>query len=103
MSIDKKYWVTMVDTFMSGWGHAEDKINLLIFHCDNLEEAEIVADNAHHRSDQDEITIWTTDPSEHFDDEDRFYVQHYNKDSYPRWYQRDYFRDMTEKGENQHG
>ena len=45
----KKYYVTMNDTFMSGWGYAEGKINKLIFECDSYKEAEIVAENARYR------------------------------------------------------
>ena len=46
------YYVKTVDTFMSGWGKAEDKVNILVFLCDSMDEAEIVAENAGNRSDQ---------------------------------------------------
>ena len=41
-----KYYVTMTDKFMSGWGYAENKINKLIFICDNYKDAKIVFNNS---------------------------------------------------------
>lgn len=46
----KEYYVTMDDTFMSGWGEAEGKTNKLIFKCKDKEEANVVAENAKRRA-----------------------------------------------------
>ena len=37
--MDKKYYVSMTDSFLSGWGMAENKISKYIIICDNLEQA----------------------------------------------------------------
>ena len=37
-----KYWVTMTDRFMSGWGLAKGLKNKLVFECESLAEAEKV-------------------------------------------------------------
>jgi hypothetical protein len=58
-----KYWVTMTDKFMSGWGRAENKINKYILECDSYQEAEIVRDNAMNRSEMKYINITSTKPS----------------------------------------
>lgn len=42
---DAPLYVLANDSFMSGWGEAEGKINTVVFPCDNLTEAAIVADN----------------------------------------------------------
>ena len=58
-----KYWVTMTDKFMSGWGKAQGKINKYILECDSYEEALIVESNAKNRSEMKYINIRTTEPS----------------------------------------
>ena len=63
------YYVTMTDKFMSGWGEAKDKINKLVFVCHGYEEAKIVEDNAHCRTEMKHINISANKP-------------HYNKDGY---------------------
>ena len=37
------YYVTMKDTFMSGWGQAEGLVNIYQVECDTSEQAEQVA------------------------------------------------------------
>jgi hypothetical protein len=81
-------FVTMTDTFMSGWGKAENKINKLVFICDNYEEATIVAENARNRGDQKYINITNKKP---YYSSDRYYVQFKNKEEYPNWYKKGYF------------
>lgn len=51
------FYVTMTDTFMSGWGKAEGKKNKLVFECDTLKEAEIVKDNAENRDEMKYVNI----------------------------------------------
>ena len=43
IKMDKKYYVSMTDSFLSGWGMAENKISKYIVICDNLEQAREVA------------------------------------------------------------
>lgn len=84
----KKYYVTMNDTFMSGWGRAENKINKLIFECDSYKEAEIVADNARYRGDMKYININHSKPRY---SGTRYLVQEKTKADYPNWYVPNYF------------
>ena len=53
----KRYYVTMTDPFMSGWGKAEGLINKLVFECDSYQEADMVATNAYDRGDMRSINI----------------------------------------------
>lgn len=87
--ITKKWFVTMTDTFMSGWGEAKGKINKLVFICDNIEEAEIVKDNAEQRSDQRYINIRTSKP---YYNSEKYYAQYKTKQDYASWYVKNYFR-----------
>ena len=57
-----KVYVTCRDTFMSGWGKATDKDNILILPCDTKREAQIVADNASNRTDQENVKIHNVKP-----------------------------------------
>ena len=83
-----KYYVTMTDKFMSGWGCAEGKINKLIFVCEDRNQAEIVADNARRRGDQKYINITTTKP---YYNPNRYLAQVKTIEDYPSWYQVRYF------------
>lgn len=97
MKTNKKYYVTMTDSFMSGWGKAQNLQNKLIFICDSYEEACIVADNAEHRSDQKYINICSNKPSYYrstFGTDytlNNYYVQIKTKDEYNSWYKENYF------------
>lgn len=79
-----KFYVTMTDGFMSGWGHAEGKINKLVMECDGIVEAGIVRDNADARSEMKYVNICSSKPSypahSHL-------TQFKTKEDYPRWYQ----------------
>jgi hypothetical protein len=57
-----QFYVTMLDTFMSGWGMAKGKDNIMIVECDSLEDAELIAENAAKRSEMKSINIWTEMP-----------------------------------------
>lgn len=78
-----KYYVTMTDKYMSGWGWAEGKINKLIFECKDYKEAEIVADNAQAREAMKYINIVTSKP---YYNNDRYYPQVITIEEYPNWY-----------------
>ena len=84
----QKWYVTMTDKFMSGWGPAKGKINKLVFECESLSEARIVAENAERRGDQKNVNIRTSkpyySPSTHF-------TQVKTKEEYPSWYKQGYF------------
>lgn len=85
---NKKIYVTMTDKFMSGWGHAEGKINKLIFECDNKEEAFTVMENAERRSDMKYINYSYNKP---YYTPSRYLAQYKNKDEYSRWYEKGAF------------
>jgi hypothetical protein len=87
------YYVTMTDKFMSGWGLAEGKINKLVFICDSLEEAKIVARNARKRGDQKYVNISANKP---YYNKKKYYVQFKTKKEYPDWYKEE-FDMLTEK------
>ena len=84
-----KYWVTMTDKFMSNWGRSENKINKLVFECENFNEAKIVSENAENRSDQKNINICSNKP---YYNNKRYFTQIKNKEIYPSWYEKDYFK-----------
>lgn len=56
------YFVSMIDNYMSGWGHAKDKKNKFIVICQTFEEAETVARNAAKRPEMKYINISKTPP-----------------------------------------
>lgn len=87
--IPQKWFVTMTDTFMSGWGEAEGKTNKLVFVCDTYEEAQIVKDNAAQRSDQKHINIRASKP---YYNKENYYVEYKAKRDYSTWYIKNYFR-----------
>lgn len=84
----KKWYVTMTDKFMSGWGKAQGTLNKLIFICDSYDEAVIVSDNAKNRSDQKNVNICSTKPRF----PSHYYVQFKDKEEYPSWYKEGYFK-----------
>jgi len=87
---NKKFYVSMTDKFLSGWGMAEGKTNKLIFICDTLEEAYIVEDNALQRSDMKYVNVCFTKP---YYNSKTNYVQYKTKEIYPSWYEKDYFKN----------
>ena len=56
------YYVTMTDKFMSGWGHADNKINKLVIECENLKDAYKIAENAAKRPEMKYINIVSVKP-----------------------------------------
>jgi len=65
----KKYYVTMTDKFMSGWGHAKGKTNKLIIGCNTYKQALTIQRNAKRRSEMIYINITGNKPyydSRHF-------------------------------------
>lgn len=83
-----RYWVTMTDRFMSGWGLASNKTNKLIFECADYSEACIVEANAKARSEMKYVNICTTKPRYNGSS---VLAQTKTKDEYPSWYESGYF------------
>lgn len=81
------WYVTMIDTFMSGWGPAKGKQNLLVFECENEMEANNVARYARSRNDQTDIKIYSANQDLPDYNPKKFYVQTITKEDYPMWYE----------------
>lgn len=58
----RKYYVTMTDKFMSGWGMAAGKTNKLIIECETYQQAEIIERNARKRPEMKYINICGSRP-----------------------------------------
>jgi hypothetical protein len=90
-------YVTMIDVFLSNWGEAKGKINMLIFPCETLEEAEVVVENARNRSDMKNIKT-TQHPKQLRKNQGKdyvvsgYYVQIKDKNEHPNWYKKGYFK-----------
>jgi hypothetical protein len=80
------FYVTMVDRFMSNWGKADKRINMLAFVCETREEADNVERYAKTRTDMENIQRHHTLPKVNAK---RVYLQIKTKEDYPRWYQED--------------
>jgi hypothetical protein len=81
-----KYWVTMTDKFMSGWGLAQGKTNKLVLECETFEEAEIVEQHALGRGDMNYVNVRSTKP---YYNSSRYYVSWHNRyDGYSSWYEK---------------
>lgn len=81
--MNKKYYVTMTDKFMSGWGPAKGKKNKLVLECTSYDEALIVADNASKRSEMKHINITSRKP---YYRAEEYYVSYKTKKEYSTWY-----------------
>lgn len=57
-----KYYVTMTDKFMSGWGMAANKTNKMIVECDTWQQAEQIERAARARSEMCYVNICTRRP-----------------------------------------
>ena len=58
----QKYYVTMTDKFMSGWGYANNLINKYVIECDTMKEAMIAERNAKKRPEMKYINITSNKP-----------------------------------------
>ena len=86
-------WVSMTDRFMSGWGHAEGKINKLVISCDTYSEAVIVAENARSRSEMKYVNICINEPRY---PEHSHLVSRHGRDegTYENWFKPGYFKEV---------
>ena len=57
-----KYYVTMTDKFMSGWGMAKGKTNKLIIQCETWQQAEQIERAARDRSEMRYVNICVNKP-----------------------------------------
>ena len=82
----KKYYVTMTDKFMSGWGMARDKTNKLVIECDTMNEAMIVQTNARDRDEMIYINVRSGKP---YYNKNRYHVSYHGKPDYGTWFRDD--------------
>ena len=78
------FYVTLTDTFMSGWGEAKNLTNRLVFPCEDMDEAIGVSEYAKSRTDTADVRIRRTKPRIH----DSHYVQVMDPDDSVAWYRR---------------
>ena len=82
------YYVTMTDSFLSGWGKAKNKTAKYVIPCSNKEEAEVVARNARARSEMKYVSIALEKPVY---DPKRYQVTYGNKTKSKNWFIPGYF------------
>ena len=58
-----KYYVTMTDKFMSGWGVAEGKTNKFVVECNSYEDAQTIERNAKQRDELKYVNICVNKPT----------------------------------------
>ena len=56
------YYVSMVDSFLSGWGRAEGKISVVVIKCSTLSEAEECKELCDTHPDMKDVEISTVKP-----------------------------------------
>jgi hypothetical protein len=83
--MNKKYYVTMTDKVMSGWGKAEGKINKLVLMCDDYHEAILVYNHAINRKNMIYINICENKP---YYNSNKYYVSWHDKNDYSDWYKK---------------
>ena len=76
------YYVTATDSFMSGWGLAEGKINKVVIGCDNRSEVAEVKNALRGRSDMKYVND-TTNPSRY--SSSRYLISWYHYDANARF------------------
>lgn len=55
-------YVRMTDRFMSGWGQASNKTNVLVIECENAAQAEAIEKAAHDRPEMRRISLCLNKP-----------------------------------------
>ena len=86
------YWITMKDTFMSGWGKAEGLTNIFRVTCDTFAQANAILDAANARGEM-KYVIFRSDKSyyppsryivsdKHFDDLGGIWKETYEEPTY---------------------
>lgn len=90
--MQQKYYVTMTDKFMSGWGMADHKTNKLVIECDSYEEAVIVHNNALSRSEMKFVNICMNKP---YYNTNNYEVSRHDKTDYDNWFKPYYFNNRS--------
>ena len=83
--MSEKYYVTMTDKFMSGWGMAKNKTNKLVIECDTMSEAMTVQTNAQDRDEMKYVNIRSKKPYYN----SGYYVSRKDRDEYGTWFRED--------------
>ena len=73
-------YISMIDNFMSGWGMAEGKKNVLIFECGDSQEAIKVMNYGQTREEMSDAFVSPRKPEFN---SDMFYSQVKNKENFP--------------------
>ena len=76
------YYVLATDTFMSSWGRARGKDNVLIFVAKDFRQANIVKDRLQARDEMKRVRINVTKPRL----SESWYVQLFTEETHPNWY-----------------
>lgn len=76
MAQQSKFWVSMTDKFMSGWGKATNKTNKLVIECDTYQQAEAIERNARKRPEMKYINICISKP--HYGSHVLVSLKHFN-------------------------
>ena len=58
-----KYYVTMTDSFMSGWGGSQGRTNKFVIGTNDYNEAKRIEKNAKNRSEMKYVNLVTTKPN----------------------------------------
>lgn len=77
MRQENKFWVSMTDKFMSGWGRAAGLINKYVVECDNYEQALCIERHAEQRNEMKYINICSNFPR-YNEDTHLMTLEHYN-------------------------
>jgi len=85
------YYVTMIDKFMSGWGMAEGKKNVLMIECQTIGEARIVASNARDRTEMIFVKIRGKKP---YYNPNKYLVSIHNEGEYRTWFKPNAFKNQ---------
>ena len=84
--MSEKYYVTMTDSFLSGWGMADGLINKLVIECHSWNEAQTVMQNAEDRTDMKRINVTSKKP---YYRPGKYYVSWKDRDEYGTWFRKD--------------
>lgn len=57
------YWVTMTDSFMSGWGKSKGKTNKYVVKCNTYKQAKLIEKNAKRRPEMKYVNITSRKPN----------------------------------------
>lgn len=89
-----KLYVTMTDTFLSGWGEAENRISKYVIECETYEEAQTVYNNAKARTDMKDVSIAYKKP---YYSPKTHHVAFRTKEEVPSWFIPDYFKKQLKE------